>query len=158
MLLSPEKQWCMHGSIWPVTMTPCTREFPIFFFPGGLFPTPRNEERDNFPPPSSWSFTLVTHVTVVTQVTQVTQQEQQQQQQQQVYLVLVKSSSGLLSMLSSDWLSYYWAICPMVAKSSGLWKPKQRRLNHVLLSKVVLSQYFWPTSWILLKQLFPLPS
>ena len=95
----------MHGLIWPVTMPPGTQGFPIFFFLGRLFPTPRNEERDNFPTPSSWSFTLVTHVTVVTQVTQVTQQEQQQQQQ--VYLVLVKSSSGLLSMLSSDWLSYY---------------------------------------------------
>ena len=105
MLLSPEKPLVMHGLIWPATMPPGTRGFPFFFFLGGLFPTPRNKERDNFPPPSSWSFTLVTHVTVVTQVTQVTQQEQQQQQQ--VYLVLEKSSSGLLSMLSSDLLSYY---------------------------------------------------
>ena len=34
-----------------------------------------------------------------------------------------------------------------------LWKPKQWRLNRVLLAKVVLSRYFWPTSWILLKRL-----
>ena len=83
-------------------MPPGTRGFPIFFFFGGLFPTPRNKEIDNFPPSSSWSFTLVTHVTLVTQLIQVTQE-----QQQQVYLVLVKSSSGLLSTLSSDCLSYY---------------------------------------------------
>ena len=32
------------------------------------------------------------------------------------------------------------------------WKPWQWRLNRVLLAKVVLSRYFWPTSWILLKK------
>ena len=37
-------------------------------------------------------------------------------------------------------------------------KPKQRRLNHALLAKVVLSQYYWPTSWILLNRLFLSPS
>ena len=39
-----------------------------------------------------------------------------------------------------------------------LWNPKQWRLHCVLLAKVVLSRYFWPTSWILLKQLFLSPS
>ena len=38
------------------------------------------------------------------------------------------------------------------------WKPKQWLLNRVLQAKVVLSRYFWPTSWILLKQLFLSPS
>ena len=35
---------------------------------------------------------------------------------------------------------------------------KQWRLNRVLPAKVVLSRYFWPTSGILLKQLFLSPS
>ena len=34
---------------------------------------------------------------------------------------------------------------------------KTKRLNRVLLAKVVLSRYFLPTSWILLKQLFLSP-
>ena len=103
MLLSPEKPLVMHGLIWTCNHAPPAHgDFQFFFFLGGLFPTPRNREIDNFPPSSSWSFTLVIHVTLVTQLIQVTQE-----QQQQVYLVLVKSSGGLLSTLSSDWLSYY---------------------------------------------------
>ena len=35
---------------------------------------------------------------------------------------------------------------------------KRWRLNRVLPAKVVLSRYFWPTGWILLKQLFLSPS
>ena len=44
------------------------------------------------------------------------------------------------------------------AATRRLWKPKQWRLNRVLLAKVFLSRYFSPTSWILLKQLFLSPS
>ena len=36
---------------------------------------------------------------------------------------------------------------PLVAKSAGF----ENQNNNVLLAKVVLSPYFWPTSWILLK-------
>ena len=43
---------------------------------------------------------------------------------------------------------------PTSSEKRRLWKPKQWRLNRVLLAKVVLSRYFWPTSWILLKRLF----
>ena len=39
-----------------------------------------------------------------------------------------------------------------------LWKQKQWRLNRVLQAKVLLSRYFWPTNWILLRQLFLSPS
>ena len=51
-------------------MPPGTRGFPIFFFLGGLFPTPRNKEIDNFPPSSQ--VTLVTLVTLVNQATLLT--------------------------------------------------------------------------------------
>ena len=40
---------------------------------------------------------------------------------------------------------------PTSSEKRRLWKPKQWRLNRVLLAKVVLSRYFLPTSWILLK-------
>ena len=35
--------------------------------------------------------------------------------------ICIVPTSGLLSMLHSDWLSYYYAICysPLVAKSAG---------------------------------------
>ena len=55
----------------------------------------------------------------------------------------------------------YYQCCVLIGWASEkrrLWKPKQWRLNRVLLAKVVLSRYFWPTSWILLKQLFLSPS
>ena len=41
-------------------------------------------------------------------------------------------------------------LSPTSSEKHRLWKPKQWQLNHVLLTKVVLSQYFWPISWILL--------
>ena len=41
-------------------------------------------------------------------------------------------------------------LSPTSSEKHRLWKPKQWQLNHVLLTKVVLSQYFWPSSWILL--------
>ena len=54
----------MHGSIWPVITPPpparprtYLRGFAICLFLGGLFPTPEQAERDNSPPPSSWSGT-----------------------------------------------------------------------------------------------------
>ena len=47
-----------------------------------------------------------------------------------------------------------WCYSPLVAKCAGFENRKKWRLNRVLLAKVVLSRYFWPTSWILLKQLF----
>ena len=58
------------------------------------------------------------------------------------------------------WATTSKTICysPLVAKSSGAWKPKKCQLNRVLLAKVVLSRYFWPTGWIWLKQLFLSPS
>ena len=42
----------MQGSILPVTIPPRAhpRGFAIFFLLGGLFPTPGQAERDNFPP------------------------------------------------------------------------------------------------------------
>ena len=46
-----------------------------------------------------------------------------------------------------------YMLYPTSSEKRWLWKPKQWRLNRVLLAKVVLSQYFWPTSWILRKQL-----
>ena len=51
--------YLMHGSILLLTMPPPPRAHPrvfaIFFFLGGLFPTPGHTERDNSPPPSSRS-------------------------------------------------------------------------------------------------------
>ena len=52
--------YLMHGSILLVTMPPPPprahpRVFAIFFFLGGLFPTPGHTERDNSPPQSSRS-------------------------------------------------------------------------------------------------------
>ena len=59
LLIHPQNvNWIMHGSILPVAMPPGhtgPRGFAIFFFLGGLFPTPGHVERDNSPPPSSWS-------------------------------------------------------------------------------------------------------
>ena len=59
----------------------------------------------------------------------------------------------------SDWLSYYQAICysPLVAKSADNLVGK-KCLVQLQLAKVVLSRYFLPTSWILLKQFFLSPS
>ena len=51
------QQWLMHGSILLVTMPPPGTPQGIcnLFFPGDLFLTPRHTDRDNSPPPSSWS-------------------------------------------------------------------------------------------------------
>ena len=59
-------------------------------------------------------------------------------------------------MLLSDWLSYYQAICysPLVTKSAGFENQNNGSWIAFLLAKVVLSQYFWPTSWILQKQYY----
>ena len=75
-----------------------------------------------------------------------------------IYLFLVKL---VVYYQSAFWLVELWLGCMLKPTSSEkrlLWKPKQWRLNRVLLAKVVLSRYFWPTSWILLKQLFLLLS
>ena len=59
------------------------------------------------------------------------------------------------------WLAELLLGCMFLPTCSGkrrLKKPKQWRLNGVLLAKVGLFQYLWPTSWILLKQLFLSPS
>ena len=52
-MLQRENQRIMHGSIWLVTMPhprAHPRKFAIF-----LFPSPGHKERDNSPPPTSWS-------------------------------------------------------------------------------------------------------
>ena len=46
----------------------------------------------------------------------------------QKYIVgKIQLVAGLLSMLRSDWLSYYWAICysPLVAKNAGFLAAKK---------------------------------
>ena len=48
-----------------------------------------------------------------------------------------------------------YMLYPTSSEKRRLWKPKQWQLNSVLLAKVVLSRYFWASSWILLKLLQP---
>ena len=57
LLPSFARSLIIHGSILLVTIRPGAhpRGFVFFFFLGGLFPTPAHEERNNSPPPSSWS-------------------------------------------------------------------------------------------------------
>ena len=78
------------------------------------------------------------------------------------YSTLVKSNywSDLLSMRRSDWLCYYEAICysPLVAKSPSFAENQNNGSWIAFCFKVVLSRHFWPTSFILLKQLFLSPS
>ena len=54
-------------------------------------------------------------------------------------------------MLRSDWLSYFCS-----SEKRPLWKTKQWRLYRVLLTKVVLPRYFWPSSCLLLKKIISL--
>ena len=72
------------------------------------------------------------------------------------YVFIVKSNYWSI-INSAFWLVELllgYMLLPTRSKKGRLWKPKQWQLNHVLLAKVVLSRYFWPSSWILLKKLF----
>ena len=84
-----------------------------------------------------------------------------------LYYFIFCKSGAKISVFSKIQLVVYYEYCVLigwaatrlyVSEKRRLWKPKQWRLNHVLLAQVVLSRYFWPTSWILLKQLFLSPS
>ena len=61
------KSRIMHAAILLVTIPPRAhpRGFAIFFFPGGLFPTPGHAERDNSPALSFWSTTYTYFATSV---------------------------------------------------------------------------------------------
>ena len=74
------------------------------------------------------------------------------------YLYLVKSNqwSIINAVLWLVELLLGHMLEPTSSEKCRLWKPKQWRLNHLLLAKVVLPPSLWPTSWIVLKLLIPL--
>ena len=74
------------------------------------------------------------------------------------YLYLVKSNqwSIINAVLWLVELLLGYMLEPTSSEKCRLWKPKQWRLNRLLLAKVVLSPSLWPTSWIVLKLLIPL--
>ena len=77
-------------------------------------------------------------------------------------------SHGLDIMISKIQLVVYYQCCVLIGwattrlyviahqwRKAPALKPKQWRLNCILLGKVVWSRYFWPTSWIFLKKIIP---
>ena len=70
-----------------------------------------------------------------------------------------------IPVFSKIQLVVYYQCCVLIGRATTRLyviayqqRKKKWRLNRVLLAKVVLSRYFRPTSWILLKQLFLSPS
>ena len=124
-------------------MPPSTRGFPIFFLSWWSIPHPQEQGNRQFPTLEL----LIVHPSHPCHSSHPTHPSYPR-----------TTTTSLFSISKILWWSIinaeFWLVelllgyMPTNSEKLQLWKPKQWRLNRVLLSKVVLSRYFWPTSWI----------